>query len=175
MIPFRVYNNIGVAEIPRAASMSVRRTLPVELSGVQTYSSADSIRGVQKYAFIRDPLERFFSGAVFLPNRYGGMPQGITSYADYVDMVLSGVQDDHWTPQADLLQGIPNLNLYPLEQIHVIWNQVMSPAGFPLLQHVNKTANTAQERTWCFDSQYRISELVQFYQADYTLRSQWLR
>ena len=49
--------------------------------------------------------------------------------------ISSGKKDVHWTPQADLIRGMENVNLIPLENLNAWW----ASRGYGELEVVNAT------------------------------------
>jgi hypothetical protein len=94
-------------------------------------------------AFIRDPIERLKS-AYSIP--------GAESWEWLVDQILSNERDPHWIPQAEQL-GVADTFL-PFELL-----------GEFVRPHFHKS--TPRE----IDASYRITELRNYYVADYWLRA----
>lgn len=166
-----IYNGVGIALIRRAASTSIKRSIeqvvkvcPMSDKGVQP--------GVPVIAFIRDPLERFYSGAKGLPDRYCKYPHDRT-FHEHVDHVLSGADDPHWTPQAEILEGIKDLTYHPFEKISEAWQSYQLSHDFPSLLHEHKSEEVKNRKIHDIDYQYRRGELKIFYAADYEMREPW--
>jgi len=157
------YDGKGIAIIPRNASSATREALRHEGTIHRTGTCPD----IPIYGFIRDPMERHISGAVYLPGRFAKTPAEET-YEQYVDRILGGEEDKHWIPQTKILKGIPNLKLRPYELLNYHWTTELE---FPQIKAVNKGPYEFRlQRYHKLDTRYRISELMDYWADDYSLR-----
>jgi len=117
------------------------------------------------HAFIRDPIERFYSCALNLGNR-GTTPYypPALDYSGFVDNTFLH-RDDHWNVQAELVAGVPNLVLHRYEDLHKVW----SALGLPPLPHTNVDGKLMRPHQKVLTA-YRREELVAKYQGDFDLR-----
>ena len=90
------------------------------------------------YFVVRNPFARFESlwqskcrdkGSIKDKDVHGLSPRALVAH------ISSGKKDVHWTPQADLIRGMENVNLIPLENLNAWW----ASRGYGELEVVNAT------------------------------------
>lgn len=103
--------DLAVAMIPKAGLMTIREWLGPEFRVVPN----DEARAVsRRVAFIRHPMERLRSCYSFMywladygtPHRSAAP---LDSWEAFVDHVLGGARDEHWTPQVEHCGDVPNI------------------------------------------------------------------
>lgn len=125
-----------------------------------TMSTIDEfVEGKRTVALVRDPVERAASGfRCFYGWKHDDLH--VSSWEIWVDRVLTGCVNDHWTPQADCIDPSIIDEWWPFEELPSLW-----PFSFPPLPHKNVSKCVP------FDVSYRLTELKQYYARDYALRS----
>jgi len=157
------YEGKGIAIIPRNASSAIRETL----RQVGIIHPIGTCPDIPIYGFIRDPMERHISGAVYLPGRHAQAPME-ENYKQYVDKILAGEEEKHWIPQTKILEGIPNLTLYPYELLNYHWTTELK---FPQVKVLNTGPYEFKlQRYHRIDTRYRISDLLEYWKEDYNIR-----
>lgn len=105
--------------------------------------------------FVRDPIERCASAwRFFWQYPYMDMRK---PWAEWVDRILSGAFDMHWSPQAQLCDDGHRKRPVLFERLGEL---------LPALPHANKTDPRDIDRG------YRADELRLYYAADHQLRAQ---
>ena len=95
------------------------------------------------YFVVRNPYQRFVSlwkskcrdkRAIADTDVHGLSPRALMAH------ISSGKKDVHWTPQANLIRGLQNVNLIPLEKLNDWWWD----RGYGTLEVVNPTDGSVE-------------------------------
>ena len=155
-IPHSVGLIISVS--PKCASTTIRNTFHVEGTRPITPLAVSELRKTfwKVVGVVRDPIDRFESAYNFFQHKLNGCFPNDTRFKDmesFTDAVLSGLSDDHWRPQCDIIGSCDryaDLETLPLgEKLNVS-------------EHKEKIT-------------YRLDELKVYYSRDFKVRGNlWL-
>ena len=122
------------------------------------YTNSESPEGMEKFAFIRDPIDRlvsFYSFQRQFDYFPSNMPERLT-WAEFIDWVLEGDDlDEHIHPMSKFITENPVDRIYHLSQMTAVLGLQCER------QHVTEKISV--------DTSYRIDELKVKYEKDYQL------
>jgi len=150
---------VGVLLIPKCASQSMGT-----VKGILNAKTEEDVPKVV-HAFIRDPIDRLYSAFAFMdaapPGMYEYMNRRAT-WEEFVDTIIqSGLIDEHWEPQADVVARLGRPVI-----LHLFEN-ISTEFPFEGLEWTNK-----RTRHFEADLSYREDELKEYYAGDYQLREE---
>jgi hypothetical protein len=158
-------HDLAVAQIPKSALHSIREWLGPEF---QPRPPDEAVAVSRRIAFIREPIDRLKSCYSFMrglkdrgcPHK-SGAPLG--SWQVFVDHVLSGNINEHWTPQCNL---VGDCLTQPI-RLTDIDRAAIKILGRP----IGRLNQSERART----PDYRAEELKTMYAGDYALlEAAWL-
>ena len=157
--------NLSIGAPAKAGSSSLKHHMTVSDVDCKYILQKQIPKSSDVYFVVRDPYERFMSlwkskcrdeRAIADKDVHGLSPHALMAH------ISSGKRDVHWTPQANLIKGLQNVNLIPLENLNEWW----SDRGYGELEIVNPTEGGMEIdetiRAWLRD----------FYAEDFILYSQ---
>jgi len=158
---FAVMSNgkIGVVVILKSASRSILGSEAILLTSDDKDKLPDEL-----HVFVRDPIERLRSSYQFFkkqPPIVGRTSRDDLTWKEFVDYVLSGVDNPHWRPAS---KTVGNTGKAAIPHLFENINE-----EYPLGKLDVKNVSVPIEG---IDLAYRIEELKLMYSDDYKLREQ---
>lgn len=159
---------------PKCGSSALYEALEAEFGVVRTecaeimmLSKALVPKGYPTIAVLRNPIDRFRSlwrnkcrdhGRIGKTGEHNAIfdmtPYELLTY-------MYSHNNDHWTPQNELLEGLPNLVYVPLDEFSEFWRENV-PCQYELVKAHTTKGHVPMDADL-------ISEVVEFYHADYDL------
>lgn len=131
--------NLSIGAPAKAGSSSLKHYMTVNDVECKYILQNQIPKRSDIYFVVRNPYQRFASlwkskcrdkRAIADTDVHGLSPRALMAH------ISSGKKDVHWTPQADLIKGLENVNLIPLEKLNDWW----ADRGYGDLEVVNPTA-----------------------------------
>ncbi len=145
-----------IAASPKCASTSISNEFHVPGLKSLDIKTVAGLREVfwEVVGVVRNPIDRFESAYNFFKyGQCGNFPTGkYQNINEFTDAVLSGIPNEHWTPQSDLLLEC---------------DRFVDLESFPLSRRENGVIHKEK-------ATYRLKDLKEFYANDYKIRGfQW--